>query len=119
MQNDKENGIAFGTERGPVSEDVKNFAKEVFRDAYDKMQEDYEIKKEKLQKRQEWIKTHWAVDGNKAIYQSDSLTIEVSCEKDVDGFKTITVDTDSDRICAHGSFTTAEIPIEVLDQIMK
>lgn len=112
MQNDRKNGIAFGSERKEISNEVKCW--------YLDMLKANEEKRKKIQEHQEWISKYWIISGTKANYKSDSLQIEVECVIDSNGFKHIDVNVeDDDRTYTSGSYTGVEIPIEVILEISK
>lgn len=115
MQNDKKNGIAFGMETGNPSPTV--------REACRKMLQHYKEISEKKQERKKWIDAHWKVIGGKAYCESSDerykTTIEVSVEIDPNGFKTLVVTVDKEETTPHGSWTTTDIPVEILEQLLK
>ena len=90
---------------------------------YLKLQEKYIADELKKQERLSWINQHWKVVSGKAYCESSDgrykTTIEVSIEIDANGFKNLIVDVDKEETTPHGSWTTADIPIEILEQLLK
>lgn len=62
----------------------------------------------------------WKVEDGVAIFKSVDYKITVSMELDRLGFEHLSVDCDdSSRNYTHGSYTTASIPWEIIEEVKK